>query len=503
MPYTLQISAVQMVAGQSREIVAPAVIPLSVGADGLVELQSFGRTDVRARLLDAAGEPVAQNDDRPDDWNFHIARRLRPGEYKLAVDPVNEEQASTSVSMHAPAEVAEKPLVLGSNAEIKDDQVHIYPVAVPNDRNFLLVSAQSSDTVGLALEGESGQGWVNLGTTVAKSPYLALPLGTARLQSYRVRAWSADRRSLKVRVRAVAAALSAASESQWLQGKLSVTHVDDTRGDVGVAMIAVSRPGTFRIKGDLAGLQWSDTGLCTEQVSSNAVIDVSGGTVWLVSGVTAAGSRKSGGNAPLSAERLRLPVEDSESLRIELQGGRVGAIDLQPNTQGPSLVLAQARAAQPGIALNAKRDPGTIGLVPGEAVAVALPSAESAYVWNAGSAGESLELDVRQAPLRRVGGRQFGIGASDGSLGARTSLPVSLPSGPLRVRLTLPPLGVAVFLKRGTILSTHWSGTDSLQETVGTDADELWLLNADTRDAHYAVEIASRRRRGRSHAESG
>jgi hypothetical protein len=51
-------------------------------------------------------------------------------------------------------------------------------------------------------------------------------------------------------------------------------------------------------------------------------------------------------------------------------------------------------------------------------------------------------------------------------------------------------MSAAVFLKRGTILSTHWAGTDALQETVLTDADEMWLLNAETHDTHYGVEIA-------------
>lgn len=485
-PYTLQISATQLLAGQSREILAPAVIPVAVGADGLVELQSFGQSDVRARLVDASGELVAQNDDRPDDWNFHIARRLRPGEYKLMVDPVNETQASTAVFMHAPGEVAEKPLVLGSNADIKDDKVHIYPLTAPNDRSFLLVSAQSSDTVGLALEGESAQGWINLGTTLAKDPYLALPLGAERMQSYRLRAWSADRRSLKVRVRAVAAALSAASESQWLQGGVALKNVDDARGDLRMAMVALSRPGTFRIKGELAGLQWSDTGLCAVQVGSNAVIDASGKSLLLIS----AGPR-SGDSASLAAERLRLPVGENESLRVELQPGRLGAIDLQPNTQGPSLVLAQARAGQPGIAMTAKRDPNTIGLVPGEAVAVALPGATGpALVWNASSANEPLELDVRQAPLRRTGTQSLGYGANDGKMPARTALPINLPRGQSRVRLTLSAMSAAVFLRHGAIQSTHWSGSDSLQETVLTDADELWLLNAESHDAHYGVEIA-------------
>lgn len=482
-PYTLQISVAQLVAGQSREILAPVVIPVSVGVDGLVELQSFGHSDVRARLVDANGEPVAQNDDRPDDWNFHIARRLRPGEYKLIVDPVNQEQASTNVSMHAPAEAAEKPLALGSDAEIMDDRVHIYPLTVPSDRNLLLVSAQSSDTVGLALEGDSGHGWVNLGATLARSPYLALPLGAERLQSYRLRAWSADRRSMKVRVRAVAAALSAVPESQWLQGSVVLKNADETRDNLRVALISMSRPGTFRIKGDLAGLQWSDTGLCAEPVGSNAVIDVSGKVLLLVSAQREA--------AVLVADRLRLPTGENESLRIELQGGRIGSIDLQANAHGPSLVLAQARAGQPGIAMNMKRDPDMIGLVPGEAVAVVLPGvAESVFVWNAASSVESLEFDVRQAPLRRADSKSLGMGASDGTIAARTALPIALPGGSQRVRLTLSPMSAAAFLKRGAIQSTHWSGFEALQETVLTDADEVWLLNAEERETHYGIEIA-------------
>lgn len=484
-PYSLQISATQLLAGQSREVLAPAAVPVSVGTDGLVELQSFGNADVRARLLSASGELVAQNDDSPDDWNFHIARRLSPGQYRLMIEPVNDRQASTTVFMRAPAEVAEMPLAFGGDVEIKDDKVHVYPLPLPEGRNLLLASAQSSDTVGLALEGESAQGWVNLGTTLAKNPYLGLPLGAERLKSYRLRAWSADRRSLKVRVRAAAAAVSPASESDWLKGRLSPARVDDARGDVRVALVSIGRPGTFRIKGDLAGLQWSDTELCAEQVGGNAVIAVSGKALWLVSA-----AQRSIEPAPLAAERLRLPDGESPPLRVELQPGRVGAIDLQANTQGPTLALAQARAGQPGISVNAKRDPAEAGIMSGEAVAVSLSgAAESAKVWNASNSGEPLELDVRQVSLRRGGEQSPGMGASDGTMGARTALPVKLPGGKLRVNLTLPAMSAAVFVKHGAIQSTHWASAEPLQETVPTDADELLLLNADASAARYALEI--------------
>jgi len=486
MPYTLQVSSTQLLAGQTREILAPAVLPLSVGADGLVELQSFGASDVRARLLDAAGEVIAQNDDRADDWNFHIAQRLRPGEYKLFIDPVNEQQAPTSVTMLAPAEVAEMPLVLGSTVEIKDDRVHIYPLVIPPERNLLLASAQSSDTVGLALEGETAQGWINLGTTLAKKPYLALPLGPERLRAYRLRAWSADRRSLKMSLRAVSAKIAAASESQLLQGGIALAQADETRADLRVAMIVLNRGGSFQIKGDLARLQWSDGSACAEKIAGNAVIGVSGKTLWLV-----AEQRKPDETVSFAADRLRIPTGDNESLRLELAAGRGGVIDLQPNSKGPSLILTQSSAGQPGVAMSVRSDPNLMGLVPGAAVTLAMPGAtESAYVWNAATPGASIELDIRQVELQRLNAESASVGIRDGVLNAKTSLPFKLPSGPLSVRLTLAQMNTAVFLKRGSVISTHWSGADTLTETVATDADELWLLNADARNAHYSIEIA-------------
>lgn len=481
--YTLRLAVTQLLAGQSRLVAVPASIPVSVGADGLVELQSFGPADVRARLVDAAGETIAQNDDRPGDWNFHIARRLRPGEYKLLVDPVSEKHAQTTVSMHAPSEVAEKPLALGSDVEIKGAQVHVYPLLLPAERNVLLVSAKSGDAVGLALEGESAQGWVNLGTEVGKSPYLVLPLGAERFKSYRLRAWSADRRSMRISVRAVAATLSAMPESQWLQGHVAPVRVDEKRPGLKLAMIALARPGVFRLKGDPARLPWSDSGTRSAQAGGNPVIGVSGKSLWLVAA--------EGDEGTLAAERLRLPTGEQESLRLELMAGQVGSVDLQPNAEGPSLVLAQARATQPGIALGDVRNSAATGFVPGEAVSVALPGIlVPARLWNAESMATSIELDLRQVPLRQQGaGPTLAFGVSDGALKPRGALPVKLPGGASRVRLTLSPMNAAVFVKRGSILSTHWAGEDALQETVTADADQLWLLNATTLDAHYSLEV--------------
>lgn len=484
-PYTLRVAATQLMAGQSRMVAAPASIPLAVGSDGLIELQSFGAADVRARLIDAAGETIAGNDDRSGDWNFQIARRLRPGEYRLLVEPVSDKHAPTTVSMHVPGEVAENPLPLNTDVAIKDARVHLYPLSLPVEHNVLLVSAKSSDAVGLALEGESALGWVSLGTSLGKAPYLALPLGGERFTAYRLRAWSADRRSLRLVLRAVAATLPSVSESQWLQGRLTPVRVDDKRPGLKLAMVALSRPGVFSRAGDPARQPWSDSASRSAQAGGSPVIGVSGKFLWLVA------DDATDEKTPLAAERLRLPSGEHESLRLELMPGQLASFDLQPNAQGPSLVLAQTRTGQPGVALNEARNPAATGFVPGEAVSVLLPgAAASARVWNAASTAQPLELDLRQVPLQQTAGLTLAFGISDGAITARGALPIKLPDGPMRVRLTLPPRHAAVFVKRGAIVSTHWAGDEALQETVAADADRLWLLNAGAVDANYSLEVA-------------
>lgn len=495
-PYTFQLSSTQLMAGQSRAIMAPASVPLSVGANGLIELDSFGSSDVRATLQDSAGNIIAQNDDRNDDWNFQIAQNLRPGEYKLLVDPLDEKEAQTIITMNAPAEVLEKTLALGSNMEIADANVHIYPLAIPLDRNLLMASASSSDVVGIALEGESATGWINLGSSIAKNPYIALPLpgGNERYKSYRLRSWSVDRSSLRLQVRAVSVTLPSIPESQWLQG-LTAIKIDEARPGIRAAMVALPRAGTFRMKGDISRLRWSDSGARATQGQNNAVVSISGKTLWLVNEEqkpTDVGSPSSS----LGAERLRLPTADQDSLRLELMPAQIGAVELSPHP-GPSLVLSRSRVGQPGIMLSDTPDLHSIGLMPGEAVALALPGAgtplsTSAKVWNASNLGGSLELDLRQVPLQQMPIVSRGVGQTDGVLKARSAQPMKLAGSAgsmLKVRLTLAPTNAAVFLKKGIVQSTHWSANDTLYETVSTDADQVWLINADVGQANYSLEI--------------
>jgi hypothetical protein len=380
--------------------------------------------------------------------------------------------------MIVPGEVAEKPLTLGTDVEVKGTQVHVYPLQLPADRNLVLVSARSDDAIGVALEAETPQGWISLGTEVGKAPALALPLTADRYKGYRLRAWSADRRSQRLTLRAVAAAVPATTENQWLEGRLPMQRVDEKRPELKAALVSLARPGSFRLKGDLSQVAWTDSAARTAQAGSNAIIAVGGKSLLLV-----------GESAP-AAERLHLPVGEADAVRLNLLPGQIAAIDLHAHARGPSLVLAQARAAQPGIALGDVRSAAGTGFVAGEAVAVALPGTSAqARVWNAANETEPFEVDVRQVALHQLPGQTLPFGIADGAIAGASALPLKLPGGAARLGLTLSPMNAALFVKHGSIRSTHWAGDESLQEAVTTDADQVWLINAGTGEARYGIEL--------------
>ena len=132
-PYEVTIHADELVAGTSRTVKAPLALPVSVGDAGLFEFATFGNADVQARLVDATGATIAEQQDRPDDWNIQLAAHLTPGAYRLELAPTGAGKAETRVSMRAIAEHEEPPLALPGSREVRPgDDVAVIPLAIPS-----------------------------------------------------------------------------------------------------------------------------------------------------------------------------------------------------------------------------------------------------------------------------------------------------------------------------------------------------------------------------------
>jgi len=105
-PYTLRLNTSWLIPGHRQSISrTPVTIPVSVGADQHCDLWSFGESDVRASLLDTTGKVlIVENDDRKDDWNFLISKKLKAGRYTLRIEKVGHWGGSCTVYMESRAE---------------------------------------------------------------------------------------------------------------------------------------------------------------------------------------------------------------------------------------------------------------------------------------------------------------------------------------------------------------------------------------------------------------
>ncbi len=494
--YRLLVSTRELLAGQRRDLPIPARLPLSVGKPGLVLLQSEGGSDVAARLLDAQGRTLAQNDDQSDGWNFQIAQTLAPGRYTLVLEPGGAQSESvridsgpataslpTSVTMSQPREVQEPPLAAGS-VEIRDRRVHVYPLVVPAGANYLLVGGDAASQPGLVLEGEGSTGWVTLGVDQGRGARLFLPLADG-FKAYRLRAWSAQSRASPVRLRVQTGTLPAVSEAAWLTGQGAAVAMDPSMPGLGATLVELSRPGLFRIGSEGTPWQWSDSPERVAATADTPLVSVNGPRLWLLT---------RDATAPLGAERVVLPGAGVAPLHVTLASGQTARVDLPDGLGGPFLVRADARGGQPGLALGEGRPLATAGLAPGQAVAVALvPRANDPgplTLWNA-SQQITAEVDLGLVKLQASPSRSLAPGLEAGTLAPGQALPLALPRGGKTLDLTLGAGVAAVLVKEGRVLATHWSGTDALGETLASDADQLWLLNGADADAPYALELAT------------
>ena len=491
--YRVGVMPEPLVAGLSREVVAPATVPVSVGAAGLYELSSFGDADVRARLLDAGGRLVAANDDRPDDWNFDLALQLSPGRYLLAVAAVARSSARCTVTMRAPGEVIGPALRPPTRQEVATGRdAHVFPLELPAAAQLLVVAGHSAESVACALEHKEGESWRSVASDAGRDPRLEVPVAGAG--EWRLRLWSADQRGLPATLAVVAAAPPTVHEEQLARG-VELAPVAGSEPRVGALAVALQGPGVFRFEG--AGrVRTAEAGAAAGAAPESGVVAAGTPVLWLV-GDLAAGA----GSAKVRATRVRLEPGAAAAIRAPLSRSRPLTCDLAAAGEPAILVVAVTSAGQAGVRIAERRPTlgGAVAVgVAGEveavgrhaAVAVALePRAPQALAWMAAGGEEAVELRLQQHTFALPEPQPARDGNLAGELRGRTARAFALPPGAKRVRLALGEATVGVLSNGGEVASVHWMGGASFAETVETTATRLTLLHAREADDEFDVEV--------------
>ena len=167
LPYTLRMETSQLIPGLRQPVELPADLTVRLGEPGIVDLSSFGPTDVKASLWDETGTRLlAQNDDMPNDWNFRISQRLAAGRYLLKLVPVGQNYDIVHVLMkfreqHALPERDVPPFSVEADL---DEKVLAIPFRVDNTSSIVGVTVNASQ-----LPTENGVG--ELGVALLKGTH--------------------------------------------------------------------------------------------------------------------------------------------------------------------------------------------------------------------------------------------------------------------------------------------------------------------------------------------
>jgi len=475
-PYVFEVRSVALLAGRSRNVYAPAIIPLAVGRSGLVELSSFGATDVRAELRDSRGTRIARNDDRPGDWNFHLATTLAPGDYVLAVDPVGEGGGSVVVSMDMPAEKLQPLLALP--AKLIDDpetNVFVHPLKTGAKDDFVLVSARSAESVGVALERRAGESWLPMSSHVGREAHLEIPVEAGG--TYRLRVWSVDRRGNPIDV-AVASASVSPSSSEKSVSLEKVAGMGDRR----VGAVRLERPGVVRFEGGADGLRASVGRYEAAEPSPDGLVSVPDSVLWVVSE----------GKASVNIDRASVREGDGEGLALRMPPHGRLVVDL-PRGKGPVVAVARARRGQPGAQAGNAYAPFAGGpMAPGErtAVSAALRAEDPvATIWAATPDGDSLdEVRVRGFAFDKADDGGTIPGGVEDSLASGKARVFSLGRGTHRLRLTGGDGIVAIVHDGDKVVGVHGGAGSALDETLDSDAGSVTVLSIASDVQRYRIE---------------
>jgi hypothetical protein len=494
--YTLRVDTAELLAGQKRAIAAPQTLRVSLGADRQIELSSFGDSDVRARLYDAAGHLVAANDDRDNDWNFAITGRFPAGMYTLQVDPVGTEKAQTEVSLVAPAEVEEPSLAFDRPGRYADPRIHIVPLPEIAPGTLLLVGADSPVPLGLMLEARGSSGdWHTVASTTGINPYLAMARDATPGRAYRARVWSLDHGALPMTL-GVAAPVPPKIDEAALAAGASLGAVKLGGRDLGALVATLDGPGLLAPAGGATTLRWSTTAESGFAPETGETIPAPAGVLWLVDEQV----------HPVTAHRIdlataptRLTLVPGATLRLPLaSAGKDPSAGTDPGR--PVLWRAVGQGGQPGISVAAGEapdgpplmavgiDPGALGL----AIAFAPPGLTKPVLrlWSADASETPLPVTIERIALSQPRRMAAGTGNLDGQIEPREALELSLPGGLKRLALTAPADTVAALVKAGKPQRLLRS-TGMSVDIVETDADAVMLLNPASEAFRFTLAVDS------------
>jgi uncharacterized protein YecT (DUF1311 family) len=509
--YEIALRSKEIQPGEPRFVTLPVTIPFALAEDRVVSLTTLGEIDVRAVLRDGEGRVIERVDDRTDDWNVALSRRLPAGRYDLELTavpqpglPVPEETAqpepepaaeeSAEESAEAPPEGEEPSDHAEADAEdtVREDEVEVvFALPEPEDAGALaygnpkqvtgakvhrlmlpaagagslvVVGARSRTEIVASLERQAPDGsWSVIGLDRGKAPVVAAPAdGTP----WRAAVWPVDQEPAQI----IVTAQNATGTAQALgEIRLETVALPGLDRPAKAALVAVPGSALVTLADSVPGLREGSSPARGLSELSGSVVVPQTERLWLLML----------GNA----DRLTLRPASATAgpSFLTLQPGATATIPDAPLPVGKlRLWRAESSFGIPG--LEAGRGMGVA-----RGGSLALSGGSPVRLWNAES-NEALRVTLSPAEVDLLEGREA-ESESSRVLASAAALPLRLPPGAKRLILALPPRTAAVAGWKGASPVTVWAGPEAQNRSLEGVWTDLLLVNLGNEPAPISTAL--------------
>ena len=491
LPYTLRMETSQLIPGLRQPVDLPADLTVRLGKPGIVDLFSFGPTDVKASLWDETGPRLlAQNDDMPNDWNFRISQRLAAGRYLLKLVPVGRTYDTVHISMefrerHVLPERSFPPFTVEENLE---EKVLAIPFRVDNASSLVGITVNASQLPTGNRVGELGVALLK-GThtlyegTIDDDQDSAFYIPLQAKTSYQILLWGLGDFSGEVMLDVAPLTLKPVSVLRGQTELLWPPYAEP----IALELTDADQSSYWAHESTGASLQFSSTlERPFETVSDDAPIVMNDGRGWL----------------------LISPYEKTQHLTLEpfaLAAGTVKTIqlrqlpfafDLENETDGPLLLDVNSIGGQIGAMtytsesqFESKFHWHGMGLAPSKTV-VAVPRKGKyrAKIWQTRETVETEKIHLSTRTFRMEGRIQFSqVRSYEGSIKPSSAKTFVLDKSRQTYELLLTG-GLVAFVWDGKHTRALVAARSNTQESITVPGGELFIVNRGDEAGLFRVE---------------
>ncbi|MBN1551309.1 hypothetical protein JW979_07565, partial [bacterium] len=385
--------------------------------------------------------------------------------------------------------IVDDPFPFDKTVDLKNSIVR-FPLKRAAEHPLTVMTCQSEFPLAAFLTAENSDLFNSSGKRIEGSN-ISFELNIPKDEVIYCDIWSLDGRSVQVSCNSGHYQLPEYSEAELANG-IKMKRISSTFPEIAAVKVNLDRPGMFKIVKKEGEIRWMDETSIANQSSESDMISTGSKSFIVVQDI----ADKDTEYVMFQAERVVCHADTKEAFPLQLSQRNITCCDLsRPGKNRFSVVASQSMTDRIGLMLSpvnstlpSKKDIRSLTFSATSTLSVAYSGEQQMVsIWNTGSRVTDIKMVYKTYPFAEF--VETGFGSVSGHLVDRNTMGYRFPSGKKSMQFALSKGAIAVIINGSNVENVLGSEFKAQTVTVQTDARQVVLLDWETSDAFYDIQV--------------